>query len=123
MSDEDFEDEPHKKGVLGDRAKGIIVGAASALAIAGLVYAIVQEEKPKASAKHAAPALTSEEPLDQDLFAESPVEAAEVEVTETPTEEGKVKITSVLKDVSTVGAAAHGLAMLEPVAEALIALL
>lgn len=124
MSDEDFEeDAPKKKGALSNKTKGVIVGAAGALALAGVIYAIMQEDKPKASAK---PKLKPvEAPLDQDLFAESTpeIQEAEVDVTETPTTDGGVKITSVLKDVSTVGMAARGLSALEPVAEMLIALL
>jgi hypothetical protein len=93
---------------LSDKTKGIVVGAAGALALAGIVYAIVQEEKPKPKAKHA-PYPSTEE--------------AEVEVVETEDEDGRVKITTILKDVSTVGMAARGLAALEPIAEMLIALL
>jgi hypothetical protein len=130
MSDEEIEDEApqKKKGVLSDKTKGIIVGAAGALALAGVIYAIMQEDKPKPHAPKPVehhPRI-EDVPLDQDLFAEidSPdIQEAEVDVTETPTSEGGVKITSVLKDMSTVGAAARGLSALEPVAEMLIAFL
>jgi len=139
MSDEEaFEesDKGHEKkpGVLSDTAKGLIVGAAGALALAGIVYAITREDKPK-PVKHAAatsPPTTvfyGDLPLDQDMFAEPEVvngpsaETAEVEVTEASTDEGGLKITEVLKDVSTVGTAVRGISALEPVAEMLIALL
>jgi hypothetical protein len=124
MSTEDvFEEDEHgkrKPGALSDKTKGIIVGAAGALALAGILYAIMREETPKKAVHKTVP---SDLPLDQDMFAEPPLEEAEVEVTETPTADDGIKITSVLKDVSTVGMAARGIAALEPVADMLIALL
>jgi len=105
------------KGALSDKTKGLIVGAASTLSVVGLIYAIMQEEKPKSKAHTPKPAKPT--PAD----GEPAVEEAEASVTETPTDEGGIQITTVLKDVSTVGMAARGIAALEPAAEALIALL
>lgn len=132
-ADEALDEDVHgkKPGALSDKTKGMIVGAAGALALAGIIYAIVkEEEKPKAHTTHKpAPTTLEDLPLDQDMFAEPApgptpgIEAAEVEVIETPTPEGGVKITEVMKDVSTVGMAVRGLSALEPVAEMLIALL
>jgi hypothetical protein len=154
-------DEPPKG--LSDKTKGIVVGAAGALALVGIVYAIVQEEKPKAKPKHAKPVHVSTEGMPLGPPDKVPVyfpdgsygyasfeearqlgattdgsgwdrrenfrlygpktEEAELEVVETQDEDGRIKITTILKDVSTVGMAARGLAALEPIAEMLIALL
>ena len=125
MDDEEFEDDAKKpaKGTLSDRTKGIIVGAAGAIALGGIIYAIVKEESKPTHSAHAVPEPPG--PLDQDLFAETypAVDAAEVDVTATTDEDGGVKITEVMKDVSTVGMAVRGISALEPVAELLIGLI
>jgi len=163
------EPEETPKGALSEKTKGLLVGAASALSLVGVIYAIMEQEKPKAHAKtpHVKPsnesssdesqptgpadkipvfrrdgsyayvsfdearALGAVEDADGSwdrrenfrLYGPKPTEEAEVAVTETSTDEGGVQITTVLKDIGTVGTAARGLAALEPVAEMLIALL
>ena len=155
----------HREG-LSDKTKGIVVGAAGAFALVGIVYAIVQEEKPKAKRsklpQHATPApegtpvgpvgppdkvpvyfpdgsygyASFEEARQlgattdgsgwdrrENFRLYGPKDQAEVEAVVTEDEDGRIKVTTILKDVSTVGMAVRGLAALEPVAEMLIALL
>ena len=150
----------HREG-LSDKTKGIVVGAAGAFALVGIVYAIVQEEKPKPKTKHARPLpgegmptgphdkvpvylrdgsygyVSLEEARQlgavedergawdrrENFRLYGPKDQAEVEAVVTEDEDGRIKVTTILKDVSTVGMAVRGLAALEPVAEMLIALL